>query len=73
MKKLQAYLKKILNGEVAISDLSESVTFDILEQIAKDATVKERVRKAIANALEKETIALSYSQKLQKILVKHFC
>ena len=33
---LQAYLKKIYNGELAINDATVSVTYDILEQIAKE-------------------------------------
>ena len=33
---LQQYLQKILNGELPITDVSQSVTFDILEQIAKE-------------------------------------
>ena len=44
-----------------------------LEQIAKNAKVKERVRVAIATTLEGETVAPSDSQRLQSILVKHFC
>lgn len=44
-----------------------------LEQIAKNAKVKERVRVAIATTLDGEAIAPSDSQRLQSILVKHFC
>ena len=44
-----------------------------LEQIAKNAKVKERVRVAIATTLDGEKVAPSDSQRLQSILVKHFC
>lgn len=44
-----------------------------LEQIAKNAKVKGCVRVAIANALNDGEIALSDSQRLQSILIKHFC
>lgn len=44
-----------------------------LEQIAKNAKIKERVRVAIATTLDGEAIAPSDSQRLQSILVKHFC
>ena len=37
---LQQYLQKILNGELPITDISQSVTFDILEQIAKENNVE---------------------------------
>ena len=37
---LQAYLKKILNGELPITDISQSITFDILEQIAKEKNIE---------------------------------
>lgn len=44
-----------------------------LEQIAKNAKVKECVRVAIANALVNKEIASSDSHQLQNILVKFFC
>lgn len=44
-----------------------------LEQIAKNEKVKGCVRVAIANALNDGEIALSDSQRLQSILIKHFC
>ena len=44
-----------------------------LEQIAKNTKVKERVRVAVATTLDGETVAPSDSQRLQSILVKHFC
>jgi hypothetical protein len=44
-----------------------------LEQIAKNSKVKERVRIAIATTLDGKAIASSDSQRLHKILVKHFC
>lgn len=44
-----------------------------LEQIAKNEKVKGCVRVAIADALNDGEIALSDSQRLQSILVKHFC
>ena len=44
-----------------------------LERIAKNGKAKECVRVAIANALNDGEIALSDSQRLQNILVKHFC
>lgn len=44
-----------------------------LERIAKNGKVKERIRIAIANALNDGEIASSDSQRLQNILVKHFC
>ena len=37
---LQAYLKKIYNGELAINDATVSVTYDILEQIAKERNIE---------------------------------
>lgn len=44
-----------------------------LEQIAKNEKVKGCVRVAIADALNDGEIALSDSQRLQSILIKHFC
>lgn len=44
-----------------------------LEQIAKNEKVKGCVRVAIADALNDGEIALSDSQRLQRILIKHFC
>lgn len=44
-----------------------------LEQIAKNEKVKGCVRAAIADALNDGEIALSDSQRLQSILIKHFC
>lgn len=44
-----------------------------LEQIARNTKVKERVRIAIATTLDGKAIASSDSQRLHKILVKHFC
>ena len=44
-----------------------------LEQIAKNAKVKECVRVAIAYALVNKEIASSDSHQLQNILVKFFC
>ena len=44
-----------------------------LEQIAKNAKVKERVRTAIASTLSDKEIALSDYHQLQNILVKYFC
>ena len=44
-----------------------------LERISKNGKVKERIRIAIANALNDGEIASSDSQRLQNILVKHFC
>ena len=44
-----------------------------LERIAKNEKVKGCVRVAIANALNDGEIALSDSQRLQSILIKHFC
>lgn len=44
-----------------------------LEQIAKNAKAKEHVRAAIAKALTEKNLAFEDSQKLQNILVKHFC
>ena len=44
-----------------------------LEQIAKNVKVKDRVRIAIATALKDKEIAISDNQRLQNILVKHFC
>ena len=37
---LQQYLQKILNGELPITDISQSVTFDILESIAKSTNTE---------------------------------
>lgn len=45
----------------------------LIDIIAKNAKVKERVRVAIATTLDGEAIAPSDSQRLQSILVKHFC
>ena len=44
-----------------------------LEQIAKNEKAKGCVRVAIADALNDGEIALSDSQRLQSILIKHFC
>lgn len=44
-----------------------------LEQIAKDAKVKENIRIALATTLDGKEIASSDSQRLQRILVKYFC
>lgn len=37
---LQAYLKKIYNGELAINDATVSVTYDILERISKETNIE---------------------------------
>ena len=44
-----------------------------LEQIAKNAKVKEHVRVAIAKALKEKNIASDDRQELQNILVNYFC
>lgn len=44
-----------------------------LERIARNDTVKEHVRTAIANVLREKKIAASDYQQLQNILVTHFC
>lgn len=44
-----------------------------LEKIAKDEKVKEHVRVAIVNALKSKEIRISDSQRLQNILIEHFC
>lgn len=44
-----------------------------LEQIAKNGKVKEHIRVAIATSLKDKGIAISDHQRLQDILVKHFC
>ena len=43
---LQAYLKKIYNGELAINDATVSITYDILEAIAKsnNSTIEEFIK-----------------------------
>ena len=45
----------------------------VLERIARNDTVKEHVRTAIANVLREKKIAASDYQQLQNILVTHFC
>ena len=37
---LQAYLKKIYNGELVINDATVSVTYDILERISKETNIE---------------------------------
>ena len=37
---LQTYLKSILNGELPITNVAQSVTFDILESIAKERNIE---------------------------------
>ena len=44
-----------------------------LEQIAKNSKVRKNIRIAIASALEDMEISSTDKQKLQSILVKHFC
>lgn len=44
-----------------------------LDQIAKDETVKSNIRSAIAIVLKEKNILTSDYQKLQEILIRHFC
>lgn len=56
-------------GFIAYGDIYEKA----FSEIAKNEKVKGCVRVAIANALNDGEIALSDSQRLQSILIKHFC
>ena len=60
-------------SDLKIHSIIDKLNPHTLEQIAKNAKVKERVRVAIATTLDGEAIAPSDSQRLQSILVKHFC
>lgn len=44
-----------------------------LNEIAKDKTVKEKIRKAIVSELRNKTLVESDKNKLQDILINYFC
>ena len=58
---LQAYLKKIYNGELAINDATVSITYDILESIAKanNSTLTEFVKEENMDIIREKVEQLS--------------
>ena len=58
---LQAYLKKIYNGELAINDATVSITYDILEAIAKEnnSTIEEFVKEDNMDTIRSKVEELS--------------
>ncbi len=71
---LQAYLKKIYNGELVINDATVSVTYDILERISKETNIEltelvseekiDTIREKV-EAMSQEYITLFNSNNLQ--------
>ena len=51
----------------------ETCYYYFKEEIAKNKTVKDKIRNAIADELKNKSLVEADAERLQSILIEHFC